>query len=110
MARSGVLGVSKALYPRMLMLEVDRLSQEQLPTSLREVWEMTRRRLSENDATGWDAELARIGDAVVATGQEPESMPEQMVWRAWKTASPEMRHQLAELWIKTVGHGEFPQE
>lgn len=85
-------------------------TDENLPASLDEIWQLTREHLHRENAGNLDEILTDIGNRVVDRRDEPEESAEQLLYQAWKAASPETRHQLAELWIRAVGHEEFPQE
>ncbi len=85
-------------------------SERQLPRSVEEVWKFTKDKFEAGDAAHLDGILVQIGNDVVATSKSrprDASSGDQMVWDAWKDASPREQQRLAELFMRSVGHREF---
>lgn len=88
---------------------MEQLHADPNPASLHEAWELTRTHLHEDRAQHLDSLLHDLGDQAV-NGPMPSEPADKFAYHAWKGATPESRRQLAQLWIRAVGHGEFEQE
>ncbi|NMP22558.1 DUF3243 family protein [Sulfobacillus harzensis] len=77
------------------------------PQSLQDVWDWVRNRFDDKEAAHMDAILVQIGNRVAANPPPNLSPEDQMVLEAWQSASPDDRHRLAQLFMRTVGHQEF---
>ncbi len=84
--------------------------EDMTPQSLQDVWDWATERFKAHDAAHMDAVLMQMGDRVAKNPPKNLSAQDQMVLGAWQAASPEERHHLTHLFMRTVGHEEFHQE
>ncbi|MCL5115684.1 MAG: DUF3243 family protein [Firmicutes bacterium] len=77
------------------------------PRSLQDVWDWAAARFDAHDATHMDAVLMQIGDRVAAHPPTDLSEDDLLALEAWQSGSPNERHRLAHLFMRTVGHQEF---
>lgn len=81
-----------------------------LPASVKDVWDFTENKLKKREASHLDAILMQFGDDIIQTRTVPQPEDDQIVYRTWQSASPAERHQLAHLFIRSVGHATFPDD
>lgn len=77
------------------------------PHSLQELWDWTAERLGAQEASHLDAILMQIGDRTAANPPAGLSAEDRLVLDLWHSATPDERHRLVQLFMRTVGHQEF---